>query len=89
MRRDRLDRVRAADRLQPRLGQAEVLDLALPDQFLDRPRHVLDRHVRVDAVLVVQVDRVDLEPLERGLGHLLDVLGPAVQPDPARRWDRA
>ena len=56
-----------------------MLDLALPDQLLHRARHVLDRHVRVDAVLVEQVDGIDLEPLERALGDLLDVLRPAVQ----------
>ena len=62
---DRLDGVGPADRLHARLGEAEVLDLALPDQLLHRPGHVLDRHVRVDAVLIEQVDDVDLEPLER------------------------
>ena len=41
------------------LGKAEVLHLALRDQLLDGAGDVLDRHVRVDAVLVEQVDRVD------------------------------
>ena len=53
-----------------RLGQAEVLDLALLDQVLHRAGHVLDRHVRVDAVLIEQVDRVDLQPLRASLGDL-------------------
>ena len=53
----RLHRVRAADRLHARLRQAEVLDLALADQLLHRARDVLDRHVRIDAVLVEEVDR--------------------------------
>ena len=69
-RRDRLDGVRAADRLHAGLGQAEVLDLALADQFLHRAGHVLDRHVRIDAVLVEQVDAVGPQPLERRLDHL-------------------
>ena len=77
--RDRLHRVGATDRLRRRFGEAEVLDLAFLDQVLHRPRHLFDRHVRVDAVLVVEVDGLDPEPLERALGHLLDVLGPAVQ----------
>ena len=64
-RRDRLHGVGAADRLRARLREAEVLDLALRDQLLDRSRDVLDRHVGVDAVLVEQVDGVDLQPLER------------------------
>ncbi len=69
-RRDRLNRVRAADGLRAGLGQAEMPDLAFADQILHRARHVLDRHVRVDAVLVEQIDDVGPEPLERGLGDL-------------------
>ena len=80
-RRDRLDGVRAADRLHAGLREAEVLDLALADQVLHGAGDVLDRHVRVDAVLIEEVDAVDLEPLERAVGDLLDVLGPAVQAD--------
>src|SRR5437868_1435604 len=78
-RRDGLHRVGAPDRLDARLGEAEVLDLPLPDQFLDRAGHVLDGHFGVDAVLVVEVDGLDPEPLERTLGHLPDVLRPAVE----------
>ena len=89
-RRDRLDRVRATDRLRSCFGKAEVLDLAFLNQVLHRSRHVFDRHVRVDTVLVEQIDGVDLEPLERGLGDLLDVLRPAIQAEPrVPRWDRS
>ena len=77
--RDGLDRMRAADGLHACLGETEVPDLALLDQLLHRPRDVLDGHVRVDAVLIEQIDGVDVEPLERCLRDLLDVLGPAVQ----------
>jgi hypothetical protein len=52
------------DGLRARLGEAEVLHLAFPDQVFHRARHILDRHVRVDAVLIVKVDRLDPEPLE-------------------------
>jgi hypothetical protein len=72
--------VRAPDRLHARLGKPEVLDLAFLDQLPDRAGDVFDRHVRVDAVLVEQIDRVDLEPLERALDGLFDVLRPAVEP---------
>jgi hypothetical protein len=57
----------APDRLRACFRKAEVLDLAFPDQLLHRPRHLLDRDARVDAVLVEEVDPVGLEPLERGL----------------------
>jgi hypothetical protein len=62
----------------PASEKAEVVDLACADQVLDRAGHVLDRHVRVDPVLVEQVDAVGLEPLERGVGDLPDPLRPAV-----------
>ena len=80
---DRLDRMGPADGLRPRLGEAEVFDLAFLNELLHGSRHVLDGHVRIDAVLVEQVDGLDLEPLERALGGLLDVLRPAVQARPA------
>ena len=54
----------------PGFGEAEVPDLALADQVLHRAGHVLDRNLRVDAVLVEQVDGVDPEPLERRFGDL-------------------
>ena len=78
-----LDRVRSSDRAGRRLGHAEVLDLAGLDEFLDRAGDVLDSHVRVDAVLVVEVDGVHAEPLHRAVDDLLDHLGPAG--DPASR----
>ena len=78
-RRDRLDGVGAADGLHARFGKAEVLDLAFLNQILHRSRDVFDGHVRVNAVLIEQIDGIDLEPLERALGGLLDVLRPAVQ----------
>jgi hypothetical protein len=72
-----------ADGLRPRLGEAEVPHLALPDQLLHRARHVLDRHARVHAVLVEKVDRFDAEALQHPLGRGPDVLGTAVQAAPA------
>ena len=54
--RDRLDRVGATDRSHGSFREAEVLDLAFSDQVSDRPRHVFDRHVRIDAMLVEEVE---------------------------------
>src|SRR5208283_5910840 len=34
--------------------------------------HVFDGHVRVNAMLIEQINRLDLEPLERSLNHTLD-----------------
>ena len=76
---DGLDGVRPPNRLGAGLGQAEMPHLALRDQLFHRPGHILDRHFRIDPVLVEQVDGVDPETFERGVGNLADVLGPAVQ----------
>ena len=54
-------------------------NLALSDQLFDRARNVLDRDVRVDAMLVQQIDTVGAEALERAFDDCLDVLGAAVQ----------
>src|SRR3954471_9835630 len=57
-----------------------MLDLALLDQLLDRAGHVLHRHIRVDAMLVEQVDAVGPQPLQGGVGYFADTLRPAVLP---------
>ena len=56
-----------------------MLHLAFLDQVLHRSSDVFDWHVRVNTVLIEEIDGIDLEPLERALGGLLDVLWPAVQ----------
>ena len=53
---DRMHRVGAADRGGASLGQADVADLAFCDKISEGTDGVLDRRVRVDTVLVVQVD---------------------------------
>ncbi len=53
--------------------EAEEADLAFPHQLTDRAGDILDRHVRIDAVLVEEVDTVGLQALERGLGDLPNV----------------
>src|SRR6266496_4365426 len=74
--RDRLDCVCAPNRLYSRFRKAEVLHFTLLNQVLHRSRHVFDRHVRVNTVLIEQIDGIDLESLKRALGDLLDVLWP-------------
>ena len=47
---------------------------------LTAPGDILDRHLRVDSVLVVEVDGVDPEPLQRAVDDLPDDLGAARHP---------
>ncbi|MGF6209417.1 hypothetical protein ABH906_005423 [Pseudomonas frederiksbergensis] len=50
-----------------------VLVLACLDQILDRPRHVLDWHIRIGAV--EKVDMAGLEAFERAIDGPADMLG--------------
>ena len=55
--------VYAAQRTMPKGAVHPRLDLAGFDQVLDRAGRILDRHIRIDAMLIVEIDRVDLQPL--------------------------
>src|SRR4249919_196478 len=67
----------AANRLDAGFREAEVLHLAFLNQVFHRSRDVFNRHLRVHPVLIEEVDRLDPETPERGLGDLPDVRGPA------------
>jgi hypothetical protein len=56
-----------------------MFDLACIDQFLHRTGHIFDRNVRIDAMLIEQIDTICSESFQRGVGDLLDVFGPAVE----------
>lgn len=76
---DGLHGMRTPDGLRASLGQTEVLHLAGLDQFFDRPSHLFDRHVRINAMLVEQVDDIGLQAPERPFDRFLDVLRSAVE----------
>src|ERR1700683_312339 len=71
--------MRAANGLDACFGKAEMLDLTFVNQILHRSRYFFDGHVRVNSMLIEQIDDLDLEPLERALDCRLDLLRPAVQ----------
>lgn len=62
-------------------------DFALRDQVGDRAGDFFYRHVGIDSVLVEQVDRLDAEAPEGGVGRLPDQLGAAGKSRPAGRVD--
>jgi hypothetical protein len=80
--RDRVDGVRAADRLRGRLRETEIADLPLLDELGHRPYRLLDRRVRIDAMLVVDIDVFGAEPLQRGVTGGEDVLAVAADAEP-------
>src|SRR5918995_639541 len=60
-----------------------MLHLPRRDELGHRPDRLLDGYLGVYSVLVVEVYALHAEPLERGLARPPDVLGPAVDTDPA------
>src|SRR5207249_5878383 len=81
-RADRVRRVRTPDSRGRRLGEAEVTHLAGAHQLCHRADSLLDRHARVDPVLVVEVDVLDAEPAERRVAGLTHILWPTVHAGP-------
>ena len=59
-----------------------MFDLTHLDQVLNRARHVFNRNVGINPVLVIQVDGVNPQSLEGALDSLLDVLRSGIQPAP-------
>src|SRR4029079_10142253 len=76
-RRDGLNGMSAADRRDTGLGQPEVADLAGLDELSNGAGDVLDRDIRVDAVLVEQVDDVGPQAPEGALDGGADGAGSA------------
>ncbi len=84
-RRYRMHLVRPPDGVDARLRKSQEADLALLHQLFHRPDRVLDRHVRIDTVLVVEVDGLDPQPLKALFAGLDHIFGPAIDPEPAVR----
>src|SRR5207237_2057874 len=77
-RRDRMNLVRAADRLRARLRQTDGAHLARFHEALHCADRLLDRHLGIDAVLVIHVDHVDAETLQARLASAQDVRRAAI-----------
>ena len=56
-----------------------MLHLTPLDEVLQGAGNILDRHVRIDTVLVEEIDHVGPQSLEGCLRNFLDVLRAAVQ----------
>ncbi len=72
-------RMGAAQRLRSHLREAPVQDLALRHQLLDGAGDVFDRDLRVDAMLIEEIDAVGAKTLEHALDRELDVVRAAVE----------
>src|ERR1019366_1738118 len=73
-----MDLTRAPDRLRSRFGKTKGAHLAFFHPQRHRPYWFLARSVGIDAVLVVQLDRIDAEAFQAALDRLADVFGLSV-----------
>src|SRR3974390_216368 len=73
-----LNTMRLANRLGSGLGQAKVFDLAFGNQLFNGAGDFFDRHLRIYAVLIEQIDDIGTEALKRGIDILSNVIGLAV-----------
>ena len=71
-----------ADVGDARFRQSKEPDLAHLDEFLHRADGLLDRHIRVDPVLVIQVDVVDAEATQGVIASPVNILGSAADAHP-------
>src|SRR5881398_2239538 len=71
---DGVHRARAPERLGPRFREAEPAHLPRAHQVGHRAHRVLDRRVRIHAVLVVEVDRLEAEALQAPVARGAHVL---------------
>ena len=80
--RDGLHCVCATDRLHSCFRQTEVLNLSFLNQIFNRSCYVFDWNVRIDAMLIEEIDRFSLESLQRCLGNFLNMLRTAIRVPP-------
>src|SRR5712691_10096597 len=59
-------------------SESQISHLAGLDEFRHRAHRLLDRHLGVDAVQIIEIDRLDAELLEARVAGLAHVFGPAV-----------
>src|SRR5262249_2565728 len=76
-RSDGMHRVGATYGLHSGFGEAEMPDFTLTDQILDGSGDVFHGNVRVNTMLIEQIDPVSLQPLQGSICYSADVLGAA------------
>src|SRR5947209_18403559 len=72
-----MDGMGAADVGNAGLGKTEKSYLTLLDEITDRTGHFLNRHSRIDTVLVEEIDIIGAEPGQGTLHCHTDMLRPA------------
>ena len=73
--------VRASDRVGCGFGQAKVADLARLNELGHGTNGVLDRRVRINAVLIIEVDHIDLQPAQGCLASRAHIVRLSIDAD--------
>src|SRR5438105_15439514 len=73
-----MDTLRAPDGVGSCFGEPDVADLALVDELRHRADRVLDGRVRIDAMLIVEIDVVDAEAAQGPLARASHIVRTAV-----------
>src|ERR1700719_4217638 len=81
---DRMNGVRAANCFCAGLRQSQKAHLALAHKLRHRADRFFNRRSRIDAMLIVEIDAIDLQPAQTSFARFLDVIGFAI--DSAESW---
>ena len=79
-RRDRMHRVGALQCRRAHFAQTKIFHFARRDQFGHRPHRFFNRRGGVDAMLIVEIDHIDIQPFETRLAGRSHIFRPAVDP---------
>src|SRR5579871_405044 len=71
--------MRATDRFSACFRESKVFDFALLDELFHGARGFFDWNIRIDAVLVEQIDDIGLEALQGSLRDLFNVFRAAIE----------
>src|SRR5439155_11615993 len=74
----------ATNGLYPGFRKPKVPDLASLYQLPHRAGDIFNRHLRINTVLIEQIDHIRFEPLQRSVGNFLDVFWATIQLAPPR-----
>src|SRR5690606_40629629 len=78
-----MDGMGAGDDLRRRLGEADVADLASLHEIGERPDRLLDRRGGIDAMLIIEIDVIRTEALQRSITSGFRVFGRPFEALPA------
>src|SRR6266567_4618453 len=79
-----MHRMRASDTIGAGFGQSEITQLAGANQLRHRAYGFFDRRLRIDPMLIIEIDAINAEPAQARFAGLLHILRFPV--NPAKTW---